>query len=71
MKTLPPLALLVNANIKAKLAYHDITDQQVMEATGFSRVTFLDRKNGRIAWTLAEISSVSELVGVHPSELLK
>lgn len=70
-KTLHPLSVLVNANIKAETARHDVTDQQILAATGMSIETLRLRRSGRHPWTLAEIAEVAPLVGVHPSELLK
>jgi len=64
-------AIVTNANIKAEIGRHDLTNQQIADASGSSVDTIRRRRAGESAWTLDEIEAIGLLVGVLPDELVR
>lgn len=68
-RNLSPFALGVNANIKAELARRGKTDSLVRIETGLSPDALRRRKRGATAWTLDEVDSIADMLGISPSIL--
>ncbi|MDD9207895.1 helix-turn-helix transcriptional regulator, partial [Georgenia sp. 10Sc9-8] len=71
---LPPgregLAGIVGANIRYEAVRYELTQDDLARAIGRSRAAVSARYTGKVAWTLAEVGKIAELMGLPPADLV-
>lgn len=72
---LPPpgrdgLAGVVGANIRYEAVRYELTQDDLARTIGRSRAAVSARYTGKVAWTLAEVGKIAELMGLPPAELV-
>ena len=65
-----PLSQIVSGEVRAWMSRTGIRQTQVAAALGISRQSVSLRLTGRTAWTVDDVSTVAELLGVPVADLL-
>lgn len=64
------LAASVNQNLKAEFGRRDATTAQIAEWAGITENTVRSRRSGKTDWTLAEVTRLTEAMGLVASVLI-
>lgn len=60
----------VSANVRAQIAYHDMTQIEAAAIAGVSQAQFSKRLHGQIDWRLGEIVLLANRWKMEPTRLL-